>query len=207
MRILFSFLFILQFLTPDVAIGADRKSDGNVSVHGYTRTDGTYVSPHIRSRPDGNLTNNWSTLGNVNPYTGSPGTKTHFQNYSGKYQPSKSGQGASYYADYEEDDEFDINDIEQRETLAKAKARQSAKHRASISPQPSSAPEMQTTTRQAYKCSNSSGKVGVGTGRLSQDNEYSSFLKKMVHAGEFVIFKYEFRGKEYWFKQSKCTRL
>jgi hypothetical protein len=46
-----------------------------VRVKGYTRKDGTYVAPHVRSRPDGNSSNNWSTQGNSNPYTGTPGTK------------------------------------------------------------------------------------------------------------------------------------
>jgi hypothetical protein len=43
-------------------------------VRGYYRRDGTYVAPHYRSTPDGNRFNNWSTEGNVNPYTGRPGT-------------------------------------------------------------------------------------------------------------------------------------
>jgi hypothetical protein len=44
-------------------------------VNGYTRRDGTYVTPHHRSSPDGNFRNNWSTRGNVNPYTGQSGTR------------------------------------------------------------------------------------------------------------------------------------
>lgn len=45
----------------------------SVSVHGYFRKNGTYVSPHHRSAPDRNFNNNWSTLGNINPYTGEEG--------------------------------------------------------------------------------------------------------------------------------------
>lgn len=45
-----------------------------VHVNGYFRRDGTYVAPHYRSAPDGNPYNNYSTRGNVNPYTGSYGT-------------------------------------------------------------------------------------------------------------------------------------
>jgi hypothetical protein len=45
-------------------------------VRGYTRRDGTYVRPHMRSAPDGNSYNNWSTKGNVNPYTGQEETRT-----------------------------------------------------------------------------------------------------------------------------------
>lgn len=51
-------------------------STGSVHVRGYTRKDGTYVQPHHRSAPDGRKSNNWSTRGNVNPYTGKPGTQS-----------------------------------------------------------------------------------------------------------------------------------
>ncbi len=47
----------------------------DVSVDGHYRSDGTYVQPHYRSNPDGNFSNNWSTYGNVNPYTGQWGTR------------------------------------------------------------------------------------------------------------------------------------
>lgn len=47
----------------------------DVAVKGYTKKDGTYVAPHYRSAPDGDTSNNWSTKGNVNPYTGQEGTK------------------------------------------------------------------------------------------------------------------------------------
>ena len=48
---------------------------GDVPVQGYTRADGTYVQPYMRSAPDENVYNNWSTSGNYNPYTGQLGTK------------------------------------------------------------------------------------------------------------------------------------
>jgi hypothetical protein len=41
---------------------------------GYTTNQGTYVQPHYQTRPDGNPFNNYSTQGNVNPYTGQAGT-------------------------------------------------------------------------------------------------------------------------------------
>lgn len=50
-------------------------SGGSVHVEGHTTKNGTYVPPHERSRPDGNFSNNWSTKGNVNPYTGKEGTR------------------------------------------------------------------------------------------------------------------------------------
>ena len=50
-------------------------STAPVHVKGYYKKNGTYVAPHYRSHPDKSYNNNWSTKGNVNPYTGKPGTK------------------------------------------------------------------------------------------------------------------------------------
>ena len=44
-------------------------------VQGHTRSGGSYVQPHFRSDADISTFNNWSTRGNVNPYTGAAGTK------------------------------------------------------------------------------------------------------------------------------------
>lgn len=52
---------------------------GSHSVSGYTRRDGTYVAPHQQTNPDSTRANNWSTVGNVNPYTGEPGTKPLYE--------------------------------------------------------------------------------------------------------------------------------
>jgi hypothetical protein len=45
------------------------------SVAGHTTKRGTYVQPHRQTNPDHTRLNNWSTKGNVNPYTGKLGTK------------------------------------------------------------------------------------------------------------------------------------
>ena len=53
-------------------------------IQGYTRKDGTYVQPHMRSSPDGNPQNNYSYPGNINPYTGQRATgnpDTYMQQY------------------------------------------------------------------------------------------------------------------------------
>lgn len=47
-----------------------------VRVRGYTRKDDTYVAPHVRTSPNQTRSDNWSTRGNVNPYTGRTGTQT-----------------------------------------------------------------------------------------------------------------------------------
>lgn len=44
-------------------------------VRGYNRMDGAYIAPHIATNPDHDRTNNFSSPGNVNPYTGARGRK------------------------------------------------------------------------------------------------------------------------------------
>ncbi|MEJ1966491.1 MAG: hypothetical protein WDO56_35115 [Gammaproteobacteria bacterium] len=48
---------------------------GPHTVKGHTTKKGVYVPPHRATNPDASKQNNWSTKGNVNPYTGKPGTK------------------------------------------------------------------------------------------------------------------------------------
>lgn len=75
-----------------------RKSGGSVSVKGYFRKDGTYVVPHFRSAPDGNFYNNWSTHGNINPYTGEEG-KLNSPSIGTIYTPSITPYVPIYTAD------------------------------------------------------------------------------------------------------------
>ncbi|RDK04598.1 hypothetical protein [Paraburkholderia lacunae] len=49
-------------------------SSGEHYVSGYTRSNGTYVSGHHQTNPNGTKYDNWSSKGNVNPYTGKKGT-------------------------------------------------------------------------------------------------------------------------------------
>lgn len=51
----------------------------SVRVKPYYRQDGTYVQPHYRTSPDRNIWNNYSTRGNVNPYTGNKGYKDPYK--------------------------------------------------------------------------------------------------------------------------------
>jgi hypothetical protein len=57
-----------------------------VHVRGYYKKDGTYVQAHERSSPNDTTSDNYSTRGNVNPYTGQPGTKDPYQTPT--YRPS-----------------------------------------------------------------------------------------------------------------------
>ncbi|WP_223448219.1 hypothetical protein [Pseudomonas sp. BF-R-19] len=75
----------------------------DVHVRAYTRSDGTHVQAHYRSAPDGNFDNNWSTLGNVNPYTGEPGTLT-----SQRTDTAKAVAADTYEDDGESDPDYDL---------------------------------------------------------------------------------------------------
>ncbi len=44
-------------------------------VSGYTRSNGTYVHSYHATNANGTRNDNYSTRGNVNPYTGAEGTK------------------------------------------------------------------------------------------------------------------------------------
>lgn len=55
-------------------------------VQGHFRKNGTYVQPHYRSSPNGTTLDNYSTQGNINPYTGKVGTKAP-DTYNGPYVP------------------------------------------------------------------------------------------------------------------------
>ena len=62
-----------------ISVGAIAKggssSGGSHSVSGHVRSNGTYVPPSHATNPNGTKADNWSTTGNVNPYTGKAGTK------------------------------------------------------------------------------------------------------------------------------------
>jgi hypothetical protein len=49
-------------------------SSGSHYVAPHTTKAGTYVDGHYQSNPNGSKADNWSTTGNVNPYTGKVGT-------------------------------------------------------------------------------------------------------------------------------------
>lgn len=57
------------------ARGRGGYSSGSHSVRGYTTKRGTYVAPHHATNPNRTKSDNWTTRGNTNPYTGKPGTR------------------------------------------------------------------------------------------------------------------------------------
>jgi len=59
---------------------------GDVWFEGYTKQDGTKVEGHYRSSPNNTVKDNFSTYGNINPYTGERGTKKPQDDYYDNYQ-------------------------------------------------------------------------------------------------------------------------
>jgi hypothetical protein len=45
---------------------------------GYYRSNGTYVSPYRSTSPNSYKSDNWSSKGNYNPYTGKKGYKSYY---------------------------------------------------------------------------------------------------------------------------------
>jgi len=60
-------VLFLMFASPAIA---------DTRVGGYVRKNGTVVTPHVRSSRDGTRLDNFSTRGNVNPYTQKGGSRS-----------------------------------------------------------------------------------------------------------------------------------
>ena len=66
----------LLFTTAFLLIASLSFAQSSVYVSGYVNSNGTYVDSYYRSAPNSTALDNYSTIGNVNPYTGSYGTKS-----------------------------------------------------------------------------------------------------------------------------------
>ncbi len=91
-----------------------------VRVSGYTRKNGTYVQPHMRSSPNSNPYDNYSFPGNTNPYTGKTSTgnpDTYLNNYYNKTNNS-GNSNLNNYALYENNKkQIEINDKEKQSII------------------------------------------------------------------------------------------
>lgn len=77
----------------------------DVSVRSYTRKDGTHVRGHYRTSPDRRINNNWSTEGNINPYTGKYG-----------HIPRRPYED-NYYNGISSDDDFDYKNYKAQKII------------------------------------------------------------------------------------------
>lgn len=71
-------------------------------VRPYVKRDGTYVEGHYRSSPNSTNWDNYSTQSNINPYTGSEGSRARdyspeAQNYGGGRPIYTGPRGGQYY--------------------------------------------------------------------------------------------------------------
>lgn len=64
-------------------------------VHGYYRRNGTYVAPYHRTAPNQYRYDNYSSQGNVNPYTGRAGHQPNEFSTPPVYNKSYGGTGFS----------------------------------------------------------------------------------------------------------------
>jgi opacity protein-like surface antigen len=77
-------------------------AQSNHYVNSYTRKDGTYVQGHYQTDPNSTKLDNYSTQGNVNPYTGQAGTVNPYNQPSsqGYQQPQQQVCGHNMYGQY-----------------------------------------------------------------------------------------------------------
>lgn len=85
MKLTLAAIAVLAFVGISVEVveargGGGRSSSfgGSHSVRGYTTRTGKYVPSHHATNRNGSKLDNWSTKGNINPYTGKIGTKSPY---------------------------------------------------------------------------------------------------------------------------------
>lgn len=82
-----------------LAIGSSAVLAGS-SVNGYVRKDGTYVAPHYQTAPNASKYDNYSSQGNINPFTGQRGAeRNEFSN------PSATNRKNPSYNAYDNDND------------------------------------------------------------------------------------------------------
>jgi len=64
-----------SMMPADAKSGGSRSSSGYHYVKPHVTKNGAYVKGHNQTNPNKTKRDNWSTKGNVNPFTGRAGTK------------------------------------------------------------------------------------------------------------------------------------
>lgn len=82
----FIVFLVTLFLVLYFAVVNVTSVDAVQRVKGYTKKNGTYVQPHFKSPPNKSKFDNFSTKGNLNPYTGKKGTVDPFKFTPKKYR-------------------------------------------------------------------------------------------------------------------------
>jgi hypothetical protein len=103
MKVLINLLILLLCLIC-VNISFAQTNSRHVHISGHYRSNGTYVQPYFRTAPNSTNRDNFSTTGNVNPYTGKPGWISPDSKYNTFYQaeytyvPKISDKGNTSYS-------------------------------------------------------------------------------------------------------------
>src|SRR6516164_10543463 len=84
-------LFVILFAF--VVFGGTSSALSDQFVHGYTRSNGTYVQPYYRSSPNNTVRDNFSYKGNVNPHTGAVGTNRYIHDKTSLYYQGPDSHG------------------------------------------------------------------------------------------------------------------
>ena len=97
----------VSYSTPIVTNSVPELSQSTVNaitttVNCYTRNDGTFVQSHVRTMPNNTNWDNFSTKGNINPYTGSTGYRARDYsvealNYGTGHTIYQGTNGGQYY--------------------------------------------------------------------------------------------------------------
>ncbi|MEA5260367.1 SH3 domain-containing protein [Arcicella aquatica] len=109
-------IFLFPLLLYLESTFSQRTNSNHVNVKGYYRSNGTYVKPHIRTTPNNTISDNFSTYGNVNPYTAKPGWVKGEKNILNPSNYSKDIDGANYIYTSSNKIENEINNIKYRKT-------------------------------------------------------------------------------------------
>lgn len=78
--------FIVIILVTSFSLVRAESVDAAQKVKGYTKKNGTYVAPHYKSSPNKSKFDNYSTKGNINPYTSKKGTVSPYRISPKKYR-------------------------------------------------------------------------------------------------------------------------
>lgn len=74
------------FLVFSFSLATASNAEAVQRVKGYTTKKGTYVAPHFKQSPNSSKFDNFSTKGNINPFTGKKGTVNPFKITPKKYK-------------------------------------------------------------------------------------------------------------------------
>lgn len=95
---------------------SQRTNNNHINVKGYYRSNGTYVKPHVRTAPNNTIDDNFSTYGNINPYTGKSGWIKQEKDIKSPSNYSKDNDGVNYIYWSNNRIENEINNKKYRKT-------------------------------------------------------------------------------------------